>query len=166
MVRISTVERNLKKLEGISVTNLRLPLARPLRKSLMINCGNLTWNTMYYVGEYSINLLYCGWELWQNESLLCKSLDSRNEIEPKINILENQKILGIKVNYGTLNSKLLFTNNIHIEILYKLGLTKKNWSIAYPNGKLLCFGPYERFWYEANYDKVPSWAKIIENYSG
>lgn len=81
-------------------------------------------------GSYSIGLVSCPWFVYRDNQLLFGTNSSLSEIDQKIPILSNQKLVDIKENNEKHETSLFFANNLSIVISYTN--PKDEWVVLTP----------------------------------
>lgn len=127
--------------------------------ALDIEFAELTWNGKYYVGKYHLGVAYCYWELSKNNVLLVNCYEERSIVSTYISVLQDKKLVGIKVDENTLDAKACFSENIELTIKYVDNHDMYNWIIEFPDEMVIYFGPQRKCWYENKYD-IPAWVEL------
>jgi hypothetical protein len=99
-------------------------------------------------GEWSLWVYLCAWRLDQNLDPLVGSADDRELIEPKIQILENKKLLSAKITSNSFDLVLDFEDNITLYLFSFQVADHEQWLLYTPEKKTFIAGPSNTWTYE------------------
>ncbi len=98
--------------------------------------------------EWFLWVYMCSWELKQNENIIISDDDERDNIEESIQLIEDKKILNVKMINDNYDLLLEFEDGFSLRLFANLEDDNEQWMFFTPNKQVFSAGPATNYTYE------------------